>query len=173
MRRRQTAGILLASPWILTFLAFWLFPLIYSLFLSFTDYRLLRPSYNWVGLQNFFRLFSDTIFLDSLKNTFIFVLGTIPVTTIISLILALLIDKNFRGRTLFRSGFFMPSITSMVVIALIFTNLYSRGGYISLWPGWQDWLLPKMASCCPIKPPCCRSWPWMSGCPSDITCCSF
>jgi len=132
MRVRQTAGVLLASPWILTFLAFWLFPLIYSLFLSLTDYRLLQPTYSWVGFQNFINLFSDTIFLNSLKNTFIFVFGAIPVTTIISLIMALLLDKSFRGRTLFRSGFFMPSITSMVVIALIFTNLYSRGGYIFL-----------------------------------------
>jgi multiple sugar transport system permease protein len=46
--------------------------------------------------------------------------------------MAILIDRNFRGRTIFRSGYFMPSITSMVVIALIFTNLYSRGGYIYL-----------------------------------------
>jgi len=46
--------------------------------------------------------------------------------------MALLINKNFPGRTIFRSAFFIPSITSMVVIALIFTNLYSRGGYIYL-----------------------------------------
>lgn len=142
MRIRHTAGALLASPWILTFLAFWLFPLIYSAFLSFTDYRLLQPTYSWVGLQNYTNLFSDTIFLSSLKNTFIFVFGTIPITTIISLIMALLLDKSFRGRTLFRSGFFMPSITSMVVIALIFTNLYSRGGYI--------YLLAQMAG---VSPP--------------------
>jgi len=130
MRSRQSTGFLLASPWILTFLAFWLFPLLYSLVLSFTNYRLLRPSFDWVGFQNFIQLFSDTAFLESLKNTFIFVFGTIPVTTIIALLMAVLLDKRFKGRTLFRSGFFMPSITSMVVIALIFTNLYSRGGYI-------------------------------------------
>jgi multiple sugar transport system permease protein len=83
-------------------------------------------------MENFVALFSDRAFLEALKNTFLFVLGTIPVTTVISLFLALLVDRNFPGRTLFRSGFFMPSITSMVVIALIFTNLYSRGGYIYL-----------------------------------------
>jgi multiple sugar transport system permease protein len=132
MKLRQSTGILLASPWIATFLIFWFFPLLYSLFLSFTDYRLLKPSYEWIGFDNYIGLFSDPAFIDSIKNTFIFVIGTIPTTTIIALLLAILIARNFTGRTLFRSAFFMPSITSMVVIALIFANLYSRGGYIYL-----------------------------------------
>jgi multiple sugar transport system permease protein len=132
MRASRSIGYLFASPWLITFVIFWLFPLFYSLYLGFTDYRLLRPTYSWVGLENFAALLSDPAFLEALKNTFIFVLGTIPITTVISLFLALLVDRNFPGRTLFRSGFFMPSITSMVVIALIFTNLYSRGGYIYL-----------------------------------------
>jgi multiple sugar transport system permease protein len=132
MKSRGLTGWLFVSPWFITLLIFWLFPLLYSLYLGFTDYKLLSPSYSWVGFQNFVALFSDQDFLQSLKNTFIFVVGTIPVTTVISLLLALLIDKKFPGRTIFRSGYFMPSITSMVVIALIFTNLYSRGGYIYL-----------------------------------------
>jgi len=132
MKSRGFTGWLFASPWILTLFVFWLFPLLYSLYLGFTDYKLLNPSYNWVGFRNFVSLFSDHDFLLSLKNTFIFVVGTIPVTTIISLSLALLINRKFSGRTIFRSGYFIPSITSMVVIALIFSNLYSRGGYIYL-----------------------------------------
>jgi len=132
MKKSQFAGYLFASPWVLTFLVFWLFPLLFSLYLGFTDYKLLKPTYNWVGFANFAALISDTDFSDSLKNTFIFVIGTIPFTTVIALIFALLLNKNFTGRTWFRSAYFMPSITSMVVIALIFTNLYSRGGYIYL-----------------------------------------
>ncbi|PKK83821.1 MAG: sugar ABC transporter permease [candidate division Zixibacteria bacterium HGW-Zixibacteria-1] len=130
MKKRQFAGYLFASPWVITFLVFWLFPLLFSLYLGFTDYKLLKPTYNWVGFGNFAALFSDQEFLTALKNTFIFVVGTIPFTTVIALTFALLLNKNFPGRTLFRSAYFMPSITSMVVIALIFTNLYSRGGYI-------------------------------------------
>ncbi len=132
MKSRRFTGWLFATPWIVTLIVFWLFPLLYSLYLGFTDYKLLNSSYSWVGFDNFVALLSDHDFLLSLKNTFIFVIGTIPVTTIIALLLALLIDKKFPGRTIFRSGYFMPSITSMVVIALIFTNLYSRGGYIYL-----------------------------------------
>ncbi len=130
MTSRAKYGYLFSSPWIITFALFWLFPLLYSLYLGFTDYRLMNSDYNWIGWKNFVDLFHDESFITALKNTFIFVLGTIPVTTVIALILALLIEKNFKGRTVFRSAFFMPSITSMVVIALIFTNLYSRGGYL-------------------------------------------
>ena len=67
-----------------------------------------------------------------MKNTFIFVLGTIPVTTVLSLSMALLVSRRFKGRGVFRAAYFLPSITSMVVIALIFTNLYQRGGYVAL-----------------------------------------
>jgi multiple sugar transport system permease protein len=127
---RRHSGLWLASPWIITLLLFWFFPLVYSFFMSFTDYRLLKASYEWVGFQNYTRLFSDSSFLEVLKNTFIFVIGTIPITTVIALILALLIQGSFPGRDIFRAGFFMPSITSLVVISLVFTHLYSRGGYI-------------------------------------------
>lgn len=129
---RGINGWLLFLPWILTFLIFWLFPLIYSFILSLTDYRLLDPAINWIGFSNYQKLFNDPDFILSLKNSFIFVIGTIPFTTIISLGLALVLNNQFRGRTFFRASYFMPSITSMVVIALIFSNLYARGGYIHL-----------------------------------------
>ncbi|MEP0828771.1 MAG: sugar ABC transporter permease [bacterium] len=132
MKRQFLAGNLLASPWILTFLAFWLFPLVYSFFLGFTDYRLMRSDYNWVGFENYLNLFRDKAFIEALANTFIFVLGTIPFTTVVALTLALLVEKKIPGQALFRSGYFVPSVTSMVVIALVFTNLYSRDGYLFL-----------------------------------------
>ncbi len=130
--RRRLDGWLLFSPWILTFAIFWLFPLVYSFILSLTDYRLLARQVEWTGFANYIKLFSDPDFLIALKNSFIFVIGTIPFTTAFSLGLALLLNDKFRGRTFFRAAYFMPSITAMVVIALIFSNLYARGGYIHL-----------------------------------------
>ncbi|UCG61836.1 MAG: sugar ABC transporter permease [Candidatus Zixiibacteriota bacterium] len=132
MKWSKAGALALALPWLLTFGIFWLFPIIYSFIIGFTDQQLLAADTQWVGFDNYRALLSDPDFLKSLKNTFIFVLGTIPLTTVIALGMALLIDKQFPGRGLFRSGFFLPSITSMVVIALIFTNLYQRGGYIAL-----------------------------------------
>lgn len=130
MNRRAWGSVALGSPWLVTFGLFWLFPVAYSLVVGFTDLRLLGQSYSFVGLDNFHRLISDEAFQSSVENTFVFVLGTIPLTTVIALALALLVNRQIPGRGLFRSAFFLPSITSMVVVALVFTNLYSPGGYI-------------------------------------------
>ncbi len=132
MKTGRWISLTLVSPWLLTFLFFWIFPLSYSLYMGFTDGQLLTHETHWVGLDNYRALLDDPAFLSSLKNTFVFVLGTIPVTTIIALLLALLVNHEFPGRGLFRAGFFLPWITSMVVIALIFTNLYERGGYVAM-----------------------------------------
>ncbi len=132
MRRTRSVAFVLVLPWLLTILVFWLFPLVVSFLMGFTDFRLLVKEYHWIGLANYRALLSDTDFLKALKNTFIFVFGTIPITTILSLGMALLVNRHFKGRGIFRATYFMPSITSMVVIALIFTNLYQRGGYVAM-----------------------------------------
>lgn len=132
MIRSRSIASLLILPWLLTFLVFWLFPLVVSFLVGFTDFRLLVKDYQWVGLANYRALLSDADFIKALKNTFVFVFGTIPITTVFSLSMALLVNRRFRGRGLFRAAYFLPSITSMVVIALIFTNLYQRGGYVAL-----------------------------------------
>ena len=128
---RSSLGLSLSSPWTLTFVLFWAFPVVYSFVIGFTDYRLLAADYNWVGWDNYRQLIVDPDFLSSLWNTFVFVIWTIPITTVLSLAMALLVNRRFHGRAFFRSAFFLPSITSLVVISLIFTNLYSRGGYIA------------------------------------------
>ncbi|MFH1686684.1 MAG: sugar ABC transporter permease [bacterium] len=131
-RRLRLVAIGLGLPWIITLACFWLLPLLWSFVISFTDLELLAGDFSWIGWQNYRELLSDSDFRAALSNTFVFVGGTIPVTTILALLLALVVNKRFKGRGLFRAGYFMPSVTSMVVIALIFTNLYQRGGYVAL-----------------------------------------
>ncbi len=131
MKRQRLIALLLTSPWYVTFLLFWAFPLVFSFIISLTDYQLLSPDYAWVGFANYRALFSDPDFLHALKNTTIFVAGTIPITTIIALLMALLVHPPLKGRGFFRSGLFLPWITSLVVVALVFTNLYGRGGYVA------------------------------------------
>ena len=121
----------------MTLALFWAFPIVYSFLIGFTDcnlhsFKFIPWENTWVGLENYRALLSDVDFIASLKNTFIFVFGTIPVTTILALVMAVLVSSRFKGRALFRAGYFMPSITSLVVISLIFINLYQRGGYIAL-----------------------------------------
>lgn len=131
MNSLSRTGLLLSLPWQVTFGLFWIFPLGYSFIIGFTDYQLMAQEWHWVGFSNYQSLLTDPDFLASLKNTAIFVFGTIPVTTVVALAMALLVNREFKGQAIFRAGFFMPSITSMVVIALVFTNLYQRGGYIA------------------------------------------
>lgn len=122
---------LFLSPWLITLLLFWIYPLLYSLYMSFTEYRTLSGQMKWIGLANYERLVSDPIFWKALANTLIFVVGTIPFTTIFAIVLAVMLSRNIAWKGFYRSAFFIPSVTALVVLALIFTNLYAQDGYIN------------------------------------------
>ncbi|MBD3168494.1 MAG: ABC transporter permease subunit [candidate division Zixibacteria bacterium] len=107
-----------------------MFPLLYSLYLSFFAVDILSGTFKFIGIANYVNLFSDGDFLTALKNTTIFVVGTIPFTTILALIAALAVNARLPGASFFKPALVMPSITSMVVMALIFTHLYSPNGYV-------------------------------------------
>lgn len=130
MPKHKTTFIFLL-PWIIILLLFWLFPLVYSFILSFTKYSILSGKAEWLGFNNYLKLLYDPDFWTALKNTTFFVFGTIPFTTIFALLLALLINQKMPLRGFFRAGYFVPSITSLVVIALVFTHLYAKEGYFN------------------------------------------
>lgn len=117
------------SPWVLSFLAFSAYPLLYSLFLSFTWYNPLTglPP-QWIGLANYERLLGDQRFLQALTNTFYFVVGTIPFTTTIAVLLAVILNRAIRFRAFFRAAYFLPSVTSIIVISTLFVYIYAPFG---------------------------------------------
>jgi multiple sugar transport system permease protein len=128
---RTTAWALL-SPWVVGFALFGLYPFGFSLLASFTDYSPLRgDAWNFVGLDHYARALRDPDFWQSLRNTLLFVVGTIPFTTAAALGLALAVQPAFRGRTLFRVGFFLPSVVSVVVLSLVFKGLYAPAGTLN------------------------------------------
>lgn len=130
-RRRASTGVFL-SPWVLTFAAFGLFPILFSFALSFLRYDPLNPAgAAFVGLGNYARALGDRAFWKSLANTGLFTLGTIPVTTAAAFLLAVALDRRLPARSLFRAGFFVPSVVSMVVISLIWKNLYAPFGALN------------------------------------------
>jgi multiple sugar transport system permease protein len=130
--QRAQRTFLFLSPWLITFAVFWLYPLIFSLILSFCDYNVFHPYvFRFVGFKNYLRLFSDPEFYQAFKNTLIFVLGSTPVTTILALTLALLVNSVAKGTQFFRSAFFLPSIISIVVTATIFKSFYSPVGMLN------------------------------------------
>jgi multiple sugar transport system permease protein len=120
-------------PWAAAFSLFWLFPLVSAVYLSFTNYSPLAPDASTVGTANFARLWSDTGFWQAVRNTLVFVVGTVPVTTALALGLALLLSSKIRGRGFFRAAFFFPSVTALVVVALVWIALYSPRGVLSSW----------------------------------------
>jgi multiple sugar transport system permease protein len=119
------------SPWLLTLGVFWVYPLARSFHLSFTRYNTLSGATTWIGLENYRRLLDDPIFWQALINTMVFVVGTIPFTTIFALLIAVLLNRRIAWRDVYRAGYFIPSVTSIVVLSLIFTNLYAHDGYIN------------------------------------------
>lgn len=137
------------TPWIITLSVFWLYPLVYAIYLSFAKYHTLTDTHEFVGLKNYANLFADPMFWQALSNTAIFTFGTVPFTALISLVLAVIMNNKFiRFKKFFRTSYFLPSVTSLVVISLIFTNMYSRDGYVNTlfamlklpYPG-RGWLL--------------------------------
>lgn len=128
----RAVGWTLLSPWVIAFGLFGLFPFLFSLAASFTDYSPIRASAaRVVGLANYAAALRDPAFWNALRNTAFFVVGTIPFTTALALGLALAVQPSFRGRTLFRVGFFLPSVVSVVVLSLVFKGLYAPNGALN------------------------------------------
>ena len=116
-KRNLLKGLLFVSPWLIGFLCLTLYPMLSSLFYSFTNYNLIRAP-EWIGAANFRELVSDNLFQVSLKNTFWMAGVTVPLTTLLCLTLALLLNNKIRGRSLFRAAFFLPSVVPMVAAAV-------------------------------------------------------
>lgn len=117
------------APWLAVFCLFQIYPIAYSLYLSFTKYRAsgVRAP-RWIGLQNYTKLLDDSYFLNALKNSFFFVIGTVPFTMLIALLLAVLLHRKLRFQRFYQGAYFMPVVTSIFVTATIFIELYAPSG---------------------------------------------
>ncbi|HEX5997589.1 MAG TPA: sugar ABC transporter permease [Jiangellales bacterium] len=114
------------APFFLLFAAFGLFPLGYTAWVSLHDWGLLSDKHPFVGLDNYGRLLADEYFWNALGNTFsILVLSTVP-QLLLALGLAHLLNTRLRGQTLFRLGMLIPNVTSVVAVAVIFSQLFGR-----------------------------------------------
>ena len=122
-RRREWLGWLYVSPWLVGFLVFKLGPFLASVGLSFTRYNLLRPP-AWVGLANYDALLrDDETFRHALLATLRYALVSVPLTTLVALGLALLLNQNVRGVGLFRAIVYLPSILPAVATSIVFVWL--------------------------------------------------
>lgn len=109
---------------------FLLYPIIYSLYLSTMSSRGVVQKF--VGLGNFTKLLQDQMFITALKNTFTFFIIQVPIMLAVGLILAAILnDKKIKFRGFFRTGIFLPAVTSLVAYSILFKQLFSSTGFIN------------------------------------------
>jgi multiple sugar transport system permease protein len=126
--RRALTGWAFSAPYTVLFLVFMAVPVVVSLVMSFTDLRstdLRNPfAVNFVGIDNYTKLFSDDLFLRSSLNTLVFVVIGVPLTIVLALAAATALNSSLlRFRALFRVGFYLPVVTSIVAIAVVWRFL--------------------------------------------------
>ncbi|MCL5997872.1 MAG: sugar ABC transporter permease [Chloroflexi bacterium] len=143
-RHKLTWGLIFISPWLVGFVLLTLYPMVASLYYSFTDYDVLRPP-EWVGLENYATfLTQDNLALTAIYNTLFYAAFAVPLGILVSVALALLLNARVKGLAVFRGVFFVPSIVPVVAASVLWVWLFStRSGLINL--GLQALGLPKVA----------------------------
>jgi multiple sugar transport system permease protein len=156
--KRQAMGLAIVSPWIIGFLVFTAYPLLQSLYLSFTESSIFGGS-KWVGLKNFDRLFTaDIEFWPSLRITLLYALLSTPIGVLGALLIAMLLNNQIRGIGTYRTIYFLPAVLPEVAVALLWRWMFNSesgiinfglspffklaGGDIPDWFGDPNYVLP-------------------------------
>ena len=132
LRRRESIGYLYVAPWLIGFLVLQLYPLLASLYYSFTDFTILNePSF--VGLRNYIATFTnDHHYYTSLKATFLYVLYSLPSKLIFALIVAVILNNKLGGINLFRTIYYLPSILGgSVAVSILWRFIFMRDGLLN------------------------------------------
>ncbi|RCK68959.1 sugar ABC transporter permease [Desertihabitans brevis] len=127
-KQEERAAWVMLTPWLLGLVAITAVPMVASLVLSFTDYRLLS-SPSWVGLENYVRLLDDPRFTKAIGVTFRYVFVSVPLQLAFALALALLLNRGVRGLRFYRSAFYLPSLLgASVTIAILWRQVFGSEG---------------------------------------------
>ena len=126
VRIETIAGYLFILPTLIGFLVFMVYPLVYSIFLSFWDWEMMRglEGSTFVGLQNYLNVFKDSYFIDGLTNNLLMFVIAVPILLLLSLILACILNTKIFGRGMMRTAYFMPYITTVAAAAIVFAALF-------------------------------------------------
>ncbi len=123
-RREERAFYLFITPWIIGFILFAAGPAVASCVISFTQWSMLSAP-TWTGTTNYQRLVNDPLFWQALGNTFYFALGSVGLGSIVALLLALLLNQDVKGQSLFRTIFYLPAVVSGVAVAILWRYIYN------------------------------------------------
>jgi multiple sugar transport system permease protein len=123
-RRALLLGLAFISPALVGFVVFALWPIVQSLYYSFTDYDVLQPPY-FVGLENYRDLLDDRVFGVATRNTLYMVAIGLPIHLLFDFLMALLLNTKIRGLAIYRTIFYLPSITPVVAATIVWLWLYN------------------------------------------------
>ncbi len=135
-------GYAFIAPALIIMVVFLIIPMLFATFLSLTNWDGIKPlsqagAFDVIGLKNYQTLlFSGTlrqkVFFEAIRNTVYFVIGVVPTQTLLALVLASIVNQRWlRGKGFFRTAFYFPSITSSVVISIIFLWMFNQSGLIN------------------------------------------
>lgn len=158
-RRNLRLGMAFTGLWVVGFGLFLAYPVAASLFYSFCDYSILQKPV-WTGLENYRQLWQDDVFWRSLRNTLFFAGFSVPLGTLVSLSMALLLNIETRGRAFFRTIFYLPSIVPVVASSMLWLWIFNGqfgvlnwllrplfaiwGGMPPAWLGDPAWAKPAL-----------------------------
>jgi multiple sugar transport system permease protein len=133
--RKDRAGYLFLLPWFIGML-FTIIPFFASLYLAFTDYNLLNAP-QWIGLGNFREMLDDPLLRQSLKVTFVYTFVSVPLSLVVALGVAMMLNRGIRGLSVYRAVFYLPSLLGgSVAIVLLWKYIFGFDGIVNGFLGW-------------------------------------
>lgn len=125
-KSERTAAYIFVLPAVILLAAFLIYPALQTVRYAFTNYNIMRPDrITFCGLDNFIEIFQDKDFWKAFTNTLYFTVLVVPFQTVLALALALLISSRRKGVSIFRAAYFSPQVTSVVVVAILWTVMYN------------------------------------------------
>ena len=124
MKTKKITPYLLVAPYIIHFVVFVAFPVVFSIVLTFHKWNIISPM-KFTGINNYIRLFNDTLFLKSIMNTFVFLIIHIPLQIFVALVLAEILNQKIFMRGFFRAAFFLPVVVSGVVVTMLWQQMFA------------------------------------------------
>lgn len=128
-KNKELPYILMAVPAVAVFVTFFIVPLIFTIKYSFYSWTNFSPDITWSGLENYKKLFSDTMIFGGIKNSLIYAFFTVILQNLISLPVAVVLNTKFKGRNFFRATFFCPAVLSTLVVGYLWKYILSAGDF--------------------------------------------
>jgi multiple sugar transport system permease protein len=133
--KHNLAGYAFLAPWLIGLFAFTLIPMVYSLYLSLTKFNLLTPP-QWIGGDNYVRLFSDERYLQSIKVTLVYVITSVPLKLAAALLVAVALNRGLKALGFYRATFYLPSLLgASVAVSVMWRQIFSRDGLVNQFLG--------------------------------------